>query len=116
METVFSHDQENWQTGQFGLIYSFFSTFYPILSLEMSGDLSQAKFISPVRQFCEKDKSFMVIQAKTAKSRYFFPPQMFTFHSLVQFLLPMVKLNGVSQSISIEYKMVHGLIQAVFTT
>ena len=41
---------------------------------------------------------------------------MFTFHSLVQFLLPTVKLNEVSQPISIEYKMVHGLIQAVFTT
>ena len=36
------------------------------------GDLSQAKFISPVIQFCEKDKSFMVIQSKTAKCRYFF--------------------------------------------
>ena len=41
---------------------------------------------------------------------------MFTFHSLIQLLLPMVKLNGVSQPISIEYKMVHDLIQAVFTT
>ena len=30
----------------------------------MSGDLSQAKFISPVRHFCEKNKSFMVIQSK----------------------------------------------------
>ena len=78
--------------------------------MKIYGDLSQAKFISPVRQFCEKDKSFVVIQAKTAKSRYFFPSHMFTFHSLVQFLLPMVKLNGVSQPISIEYKMVHGLI------
>ena len=51
-----------------------------------------------------------------AKSRYFFPSHMFTFHSLVQLLLPTVKLNGVSQSISVEYKMVHGLIKAVFTT
>ena len=41
---------------------------------------------------------------------------MFTFHSLVQLLLPTVKLNEVSQPIWIEYKMVHGLIQAVFTT
>ena len=41
---------------------------------------------------------------------------MFTFHSLVQLPLPTVKLNGVSQPISIEYKMVHDLIQAVFTT
>ena len=78
--------------------------------------LSQAKFISPVRKFCEKDKSFMVIQSKTAKSRYFFPSRMFTFHSLVQLLLPTVKLNGVRQPISIEYQMVHSLIQAVFTT
>ena len=53
---------------------------------------------------------------KKAKSMYFFPSHMFTFHSLVQLLLPTVKLNGVSQPISIEYKMVHGLIQAVFTT
>ena len=47
---------------------------------------------------------------------YFFPSHMFTFHSLVQLLLPTIKLNGVSQLSSIEYKMVHGLIQAVFTT
>ena len=45
------------------------------------------------------------------KSRYFFPSHMFTFHSLVQLLLPIVKLNGVSQSISIEYTMVHGCLQ-----
>ena len=42
---------------------------------------------------------------------YFFPSHMFTFHSLVQLLLPTVKLNGVSQPISMEYKMVHGLIK-----
>ena len=36
--------------------------------------------------------------------------------SYYQLLLPTVKLNGVSQPISIEYKRVHGLIQAVFTT
>ena len=48
------------------------------------------------------------------KSKYFFSSYMFTFHSLVQLLLPMVKLNGVSQPISIEYKIVHGLNQAVF--
>ena len=47
---------------------------------------------------------------------YFSPSHMFAFYSLVQLLLQMVKLNGVSQPISIEYKMVHGLIQAVFTT
>ena len=75
----------------------------------MFGDFSQAKFISPVRQFCEKDRSSMVIQAKTAKCRSFFPFHKFTFHSLVQLLLTTVKLNGVSQPISIEYKMVHGL-------
>ena len=47
---------------------------------------------------------------------YFFPFHMFTFHPLVQLLLPKVKLNGVSQPSSIEYKMVYGLIQAVFIT
>ena len=77
---------------------------------------SHAKFISRVRHFCEKDKSFKVIPSKTAKSRYFTPFHMFTFHSLVQSLLPMVKLNGVSQPISIEYKMAHGLNQAVSTS
>ena len=51
-----------------------------------------------------------------AKSRYFFHSHLFTFHSLVQLLLPTVKLNGISQPISIEYKMVHGLNQAVFRT
>ena len=52
---------------------------------------------------------------KTAKSRHFFPSHMFTLHSLVQLLLPTVNSNGVSQPISIEYRVVHGLIQAVFT-
>ena len=47
---------------------------------------------------------------------YFFPSHMFTFKSLIQLPLPMVKLNGVSQLISIEYKTVHGFIQAVLTT
>ena len=42
----------------------------------------------------------------TAESGYIFCSCSFTFHSLVQLLLPMVKLNGVSQPISIEYKMV----------
>ena len=46
----------------------------------------------------------------------FFPAYMFTFHSLVQLQLPTVKLKGVRQPISMEYKMVHGLIQAVFRT
>ena len=52
----------------------------------------------------------------TAKSRYLFLSCLFTFYSLVQLLLPMIKLTGVSQPISIEYKMVHGLNQAVFRT
>ena len=73
---------------------------------------SQAKFISPVWQFCEKDKSFMVIQSKNCKTSVFFPSHMFTFHQLVQLLLPTVKLNGVSPPISIESKIVNGLNQA----
>ena len=48
-----------------------------------------------MKLFYEKDKSFMVIQSKDGKSKYFFPSHMFTFHSLVQLLLPAVKLNGV---------------------
>ena len=54
------------QTVDLGTLWLFF-TFYPILSLEISGDLSQAKFISPARQFCEKGKSFIVIQSKNGK-------------------------------------------------
>ena len=50
------------------------------------------------------------------KSRYFFHSHLFEFHSLVKLLLPTVKLNGISHSISTEYKMVHGLNQAVFRT
>ena len=83
------------------------------------GDLSQAKFISPVIQFCEKDKSFMVLQSKNGKIWVFlsfFLSGTFTFHSFVQLLWPMVKLNEVYQPISIEYKMVPGSIQAVFKT
>ena len=52
----------------------------------------------------------------TAKSRYLFHSRLFTFHSFVQLLLPKVQLNGISQPISIEYKMVHGLNQAFFKT
>ena len=52
----------------------------------------------------------------TAKSGCLFLSCLFTFHSLVQLLLPTVKLNGVSQPTSIEYKMVHGLNQAVLKT
>ena len=33
---------------------------------------------------------------------------------LVQLFLPSVKLDGVSQPISLEHKMVHGFNQAVF--
>ena len=44
----------------------------------MSADLSQAKFISPVRQFCEKDESSMVIQSKRPKkSMYFLPAHVY---------------------------------------
>ena len=76
------------------------------------GDFSQAKFINHVIQFCEKDKSFMVIQSKKRQNLgiCFLLSGTFTFHSLVQLLLPMVKLNEVYQPISIEYKIVPGLI------
>ena len=47
-----------------------------------------------------------------AKSRYVFHSRLFTFHSLVQLLLPVVK--GVSKPITIENKIVHALNQAVF--
>ena len=94
---------------------SYFCTLHPILLLEIFGNLSQVKFISTVRQFCEKNQLILGNTVKTpAKSGYFFPSRLFTFHSLVQLLLPTVKLNGVSQPISIEYKMVHGLNQAMF--
>ena len=49
------------------------------------------------------NNSFILIQLKTAKSRYFFPSRLFTFHSLVQLLLPTIQFNGVSQLVSIEY-------------
>ena len=57
-----------------------------------------------------------IITSKTAKSRYFFYSRLFTFHSLNQLPLPMIKWNGVSQPISIEYKMVYGLNQDVLRT
>ena len=41
--------------------------------------------------------------------KYSFPSHLLIFYSLVQ--LPTVKLNGVSQPTSIEYKMVHGFNQ-----
>ena len=111
---MLNHHYGNWQTGRFRFICGNFCTFPPILWLEISGDLSQVPFVSVVKQFCENTNSFMVIQPKHAKFRYFFPSHLFTFYSLVQLLLPMVKLNGFSQPISIEYKMVHGFTQAVF--
>ena len=82
----------------------------------MSDDLSQVTFIGRVMQFCEKVYSFIAMPSTLSKSRYFFHSHFLTFHSLVQLLLPVVKLNGISQPISIEYKMVHGLNQAVFRT
>ena len=51
--------------GLFIVVFPIFIRFYDCM--EISGDLSQAKFISPVRQFCEKDKSVMVIQSKNSK-------------------------------------------------
>ena len=71
----------------------------------MSGDLSQAKFISPVRQFCEKDKSSMVIQSKKSKI-YVFLSFSHVYVSIVgSVTIATIKLNGVSQPISIKYKM-----------
>ena len=64
----------------------------------------------------EKINSFTVITSKMAKSRRFFHSRLFTFCSLIQLLLSTVKLNGVSQPISVEYKIVHGLNQAGFRT
>ena len=57
----------------------------------------------------------MVIQPKPGKFRYFFPSNLFTFYSLVQLLLPTVKMKGTIQLISIEY-MMHGSNKAVFRT
>ena len=58
----------------------------------------------------------MVIQSKSKKIKYFFPSHLFiyfvdTYFSLVQLLLTAVKLNQISLPISIEYKMVRGLIK-----
>ena len=82
----------------------------------MTGDLSQVLLASIVKQFCKNANSFMVIQPNPAKFRYFFPSHLLTFYLLVQLLLLTVKLNRVSQPISIEYKMVHGLNKALFRT
>ena len=66
---------------------NFLGTFHK-LSLSVLGDSS-----------VKKDKSLMVIQSKkTSKSRYFFLSGMFSFHSLVLLLFPVVKLNGVNSS------------------
>ena len=111
---MFSHHPENWQTGRLRLIYSYFGNLPPILSLEISGDLSQVPFGSIVKQLCENTNSFMVIQPNPTKSSYLLPSHLFKFYSLVQLLIPTVKLNGASQPISIEYKMVHGFSQAAF--
>ena len=79
-------------------------------------DLSQVSFGSIVNQFYENTHSFMAIQPKPVIYRYLFPSHLFKSYSLVQFLLPTAKLNGVSQPISKEYKMVHGFNQAVSRT
>ena len=52
----------------------------------------------------------------TPKTGYLFHSRLFTFHLLLQSLLPTIKMNGVSKPILIEYKMVHGFNQAVFKT
>ena len=67
---------------------------------------TRLKSICAMRQCCEKINSFTVIPSKTAKPSYFFHSRLSTFYSLAQLLLPTVKLNGVNQPISIEYKMV----------
>ena len=72
---------------------------------------------STVKWLSEKINSFTIISSETAKSSYLFQSRLFTFHSLVQVLLPTSNcMNGVSQPISVEYKMVHSLNQAVFRT
>ena len=59
----------------------------------------------------------MVIQSKVKNGKiYLFISYLFTLHSLVQLLLPVVKVNGVSQPVSIEYKMLYSLNQAVSGT
>ena len=73
-------------------------------------------FVSTVKQFCETPSLSCSYSQKSVKFGYFFPSHLFTIYSLIQLLLPMVKLNGVSLPISIEFKMVHGLSQALFRT
>ena len=69
-------------------------------------DVSQVPFVSIVKPSCKTP----------TLSWFFFHSHLFTFYSLVQLLLPTVKLNRVSEPISLEYKMVHGLNQAVLRT
>ena len=69
-----------------------------------------------MRQFCEKKAHPRRYHQEAAKSRYSIPSDLVTFHSLVKLLLPAVKLNGVRQPMSIEYKRVHGFNQTVFRT
>ena len=78
--------------------YSNFSTLHRILWLEISGDLPQVKFISPVRQFHGKANSLMVI-----------PPKYGKIWVSLSFSLVYISLVA-----TIEYKMVHGFNQAVF--
>ena len=72
---------------------------------------------SPVRQFHEKAETFLVLTPKYGKILVSLSFSL-VYISLVGsvIVLPTVKLNRVSQPISIEYKMVHGLNQAVFKT
>ena len=71
--------------------------------------------VSTVKQFCENTNSFMVIQPKPGKLRYFFPFQ-FVYIPLVG---SVTVANGKIEwcrSISVEYKMVHDFNQAVLRT
>ena len=77
-------------------------------------DLSQFPFVTIVKPFCKTPTISCFYSQKQGKFRYFFPSHLFQFYSLVQLLLPTVKLNRVSQPSSAKYKMVHGLNQAVF--
>ena len=73
----------------------------------------QVTFITSVSQFCEKAISFMVILSKPGKIWVFLSLSLVYISLAGQLLLPTVKPNGVKKPISIEYKMVHDLNQAV---
>ena len=45
---------------------------FPIYDWKSLGGISQAPFVSIVKQFCENTNSFMVVQPKPIKFRYFF--------------------------------------------